>query len=117
MTVSELRSEALRWRRRLPATLGLVVVDYLQLLSAKRSARPASRYEQVSEISRSLKMLAKELQIPVLAIAQLSRETERRPTSTHSSQTCATPAPWNKTPTPSFCSTAKTTTTRPRSPG
>jgi replicative DNA helicase len=79
LTIGELRSEALRWRRRLPNGLSVIVVDYLQLLSARSGDRFANRYELVSEISRSLKMLAKELQIPVLAIAQLSRETERRP--------------------------------------
>ena len=64
-----------------PASHGLklIVVDYLQLLSARHGDRFANRYELVSEISRSLKMLAKELAIPILAIAQLSRESERRP--------------------------------------
>jgi len=79
LTISQLRSQALRWRRRLPGGLKLLVVDYLQLLSGRPGDRFANRYELVSEISRSLKMLAKELQIPVLAIAQLSRESERRP--------------------------------------
>ena len=79
LTFGELRPEALRWRRRLPDGLKLIVVDYLQLLSARHRDRFANRYELVSEISRSLKMLAKELAIPVLAIAQLSRESERRP--------------------------------------
>jgi replicative DNA helicase len=77
LTIGELRSEALRWRRRLPDGLKLIVVDYLQLLSA--DSRYVNRYELVSDVSRSLKTLAKELQVPVLAIAQLSRETERRP--------------------------------------
>jgi replicative DNA helicase len=79
LTFGELRSEALRWRRRLPGGLKLIVVDYLQLLSARQSDRFVNRYELVSDISRSLKMLAKELAIPILAIAQLSRESERRP--------------------------------------
>lgn len=79
MTMSELRSEALRWRRRLPGGLQLVIVDYLQLLSHERNERFTNRYEIVSELSRRMKMLAKELAVPVLAIAQLSRESERRP--------------------------------------
>jgi replicative DNA helicase len=74
ITIADLRSETLRWRRRLPAGVKLIVVDYLQLLSSRREDRFVNRYEQVSEISRSLKMLAKELQIPVVAVAQLSRE-------------------------------------------
>jgi replicative DNA helicase len=78
LTMSDLRSEAVRWHRRLPGGVKLIVVDYLQLLSAPRTERFVNRYELVSEISRSLKMLAKELQVPVLAVAQLSREAERR---------------------------------------
>jgi replicative DNA helicase len=79
LTIGDLRSEALRWRRRLLGGVKLIVVDYLQLLSSRREDRFVNRYEQVSEISRSLKMLAKELQIPVVEVAQLSREAERRP--------------------------------------
>jgi replicative DNA helicase len=79
LTIADLRSETLRWRRRLPGGVKLIVVDYLQLISGRREDRFVNRYEQVSEISRSLKMLAKELQIPVVAVAQLSREAERRP--------------------------------------
>jgi len=79
LTIADLRSEAIRWRRRLPSGLRLIVIDYLQLLSPPSKDRFVNRYEQVSEISRSLKLLAKELQIPVLAVAQLSREAERRP--------------------------------------
>jgi replicative DNA helicase len=79
LTITDLRSETLCWRRRLPGGVKLIVCDYLQLMSGRRDDRFVNRYEQVSEISRSLKMLAKELAIPVLAVAQLSRETERRP--------------------------------------
>jgi len=79
LTIADLRSETLRWRRRLPGGVQLIIIDYLQLISGRREDRSVNRYEQVSEISRGLKMLAKELQIPVLAVAQLSRETERRP--------------------------------------
>jgi replicative DNA helicase len=76
LTVSDIRAEALRWQRRLPDGLGLVVIDYLQLLSPSDGRMP--RYEAVSEISRSLKVLAKELGVVVFAVAQLSREAERR---------------------------------------
>jgi len=80
LTIADLRFEVLRWRRRFPGGLKLmIVVDYLQLLSRRPGDRFVNRYELVSEISRSLKRLAEELQIPVLAIARLSRETERRP--------------------------------------
>lgn len=57
--------------------LGLIVIDYLQLLQGSR--RSENRQQEISEISRSLKGLAKELQIPVLAMAQLSRSVEQRP--------------------------------------
>ncbi len=70
----ELRSKA----RRLKAAhdIGLVVVDYLQLMRA--STRSESRQQEISEISRSLKALARELSVPVIAISQLSRAVESR---------------------------------------
>jgi replicative DNA helicase len=70
----EIRAKA----RRLKAEydLGLVIVDYLQLMRGRRAER---REQEISEISRSLKALAKELSIPVIAISQLSRKTEDRP--------------------------------------
>lgn len=74
MTVLEMRAKA----RRLKAetNLGLIVVDYLQLMSGV--GRQESRQQEISEISRSLKGLAKELKIPVLALSQLSRAVESR---------------------------------------
>ncbi len=60
--------------------LDLVVVDYLQLMSAhKMGSRTENRVQEVSEISRNLKMLAKELKVPVIALSQLSRNVESRP--------------------------------------
>jgi len=72
LRVPEIRAAA----RRVPG-LALVVVDYLQLMGST-AARGANRQEQIAEISRSLKLLAKELSVPVLACAQLSREVEKR---------------------------------------
>ena len=65
--------------RKLKASPGLdlVVIDYLQLIDGTGSGAK-SRQEEVSKISRGLKMMARELQIPVLALAQLSREVEKR---------------------------------------
>ncbi len=73
ITVLELRSKA----RRLKAEhgLGLIIVDYLQLM---RGSNPESRQQEISEISRSLKALAKELDLPVVALSQLNRSLESR---------------------------------------
>ena len=74
LSVLELRAKA----RRLKADhrLGLLVIDYLQLMKGR--ARVESRQQEISEISRSLKALAKELNIPIIAVSQLSRKTEER---------------------------------------
>jgi replicative DNA helicase len=74
ITMMELRAKCRRLKQR--HGLGLVVVDYLQLMQP--SKRVESRQQEVSEISRALKLLAKELAIPVIAISQLSRQTEAR---------------------------------------
>lgn len=58
--------------------LGLVVVDYLQLMSGSGNSRSESRQQEISEISRSLKIMAKELAVPVIALSQLSRACEAR---------------------------------------
>jgi replicative DNA helicase len=57
--------------------MGLIIVDYLQLMSA--SSQGENRATEISEISRSLKALAKELQVPVMALSQLNRSLEQRP--------------------------------------
>ena len=71
----ELRARARRMKREY-GKLGLVVVDYLQLMSA--SGQGENRATEISEISRSLKALAKELEVPVVALSQLSRAVEQR---------------------------------------
>jgi replicative DNA helicase len=73
-TMMEIRAKCRRLKQR--HGLGLVVVDYLQLMQPSR--RFENRQQEVSEISRSLKLLAKELEVPVIAISQLSRQTEAR---------------------------------------
>jgi len=74
ISVLELRSKARRLKSE--HDIGLVIVDYLQLM--KGSSNPESRQQEISEISRSLKALAKELNVPVVALSQLNRELEKR---------------------------------------
>jgi replicative DNA helicase len=74
LTMMELRAKCRRLKQR--HGLGLVIVDYLQLMQSSR--RVENRQQEVSEISRALKLLAKELAVPVIAISQLSRQTEAR---------------------------------------
>ena len=76
LTLSRLRAHARRLATR-PDGLGLVTVDYLQLMRAEKPS--GNRVEDVSEFSRGLKRLARELDCPVLAISQLSRNVEQRP--------------------------------------
>jgi len=74
----ELRSRARRLWRQFGGKLGLVVVDYLQLMSSANPRAGENRATEISEISRSLKALAKELNVPVVALSQLSRAVESR---------------------------------------
>ena len=74
----ELRARARRLHRQVGGPgLGLIVIDYLQLMSA--ASRGENRATEISEISRSLKALAKELSVPVIALSQLNRSLEQRP--------------------------------------
>lgn len=73
--IMELRAKARRLSRRHGVQLGMVIVDYLQLM---RGPHTDSREQEISAISRSLKALAKELQVPVVALSQLNRQVEQR---------------------------------------
>jgi replicative DNA helicase len=75
VTVMEIRSKARRLKSRV-GDLGLIVVDYLQLMTGRSSAE--NRQVEVSEMSRQLKILARELETPVVALSQLSRGLEMR---------------------------------------
>jgi len=77
LTPSELRANARRLARQC-GKLGLIVVDYLQLMSGSNSDGGDNRATEIGEISRGLKMLAKELQCPVIALSQLNRSVETR---------------------------------------
>lgn len=76
LTFSELRSKA----RKLYAEhrVGVIIIDYMQLMQG-RATKDANRQQEISEISRSLKGLARELNVPVIALSQLSRAVEQRP--------------------------------------
>lgn len=74
MTLMEIRAKCRRLKQR--HNLGIVVIDYLQLMTSGR--RVESRQQEVAEFSRALKLLAKELEVPVIAISQLNRGAEQR---------------------------------------
>ena len=76
LTALEVRARARRLKRQY-SKLGLIVIDYLQLMSA--SSQGENRATEISEISRSLKAMAKELDVPVVALSQLNRALEQRP--------------------------------------
>ncbi len=75
ISISELRTKCRKLK--LEKNLSMIIIDYLQLMSG--SGKAESRQQEISEISRSLKGLAKELQVPVLALSQLNRSVEQRP--------------------------------------
>lgn len=74
LSSAELRAKCRK--AKLEKNIGLVIIDYLQLMESK--TKSSSRQQEISEISRSLKILAKELSVPVIALSQLSRATESR---------------------------------------
>jgi replicative DNA helicase len=78
LSPSELRANARRLARQC-GKLGLIVVDYLQLMSGSGGGSDENRATELGEISRGLKMLARELQCPVIALSQLNRSVEQRP--------------------------------------
>ncbi|MCD8337871.1 MAG: replicative DNA helicase [Lachnospiraceae bacterium] len=75
ISVSELRSKCRKYK--LEYNLDIIMIDYLQLMTGSR--RADSRQQEISDISRSLKEIARELQVPVVALSQLSRAVEQRP--------------------------------------
>ena len=75
-SVGQVRTRARRLKRR--QNLGLLIVDYIQLMRPTAGKSPESRVQEISDITRGLKIIAKELSIPVLALSQLSRAVEQR---------------------------------------
>jgi len=80
--ISEIRNKCRRVRTNNDNKLDLIIVDYLQLMdlgfSAKQSARPENRQQEISTLTRMLKQLARDMECPVLILSQLSRDVERR---------------------------------------
>lgn len=76
LNIFELRAKCRRLKNK--HNVGLIIIDYLQLMSGAGENRNSNREQEISRISRDLKGLAKELQIPILALSQLSREVEKR---------------------------------------
>jgi replicative DNA helicase len=74
VTIVDIRAKARRMKSQFG--LGVIIVDYLQLMSSHH--RVDNRQQEVAEISRSLKLLAKELDVPIIAVSQLNRDPERR---------------------------------------
>src|SRR5947209_10341817 len=77
LNMMEIRSKARRLKARHP-NLGLIIVDYLQLLTPSNRRDSDGRVQEVSEMSRSLKILARDLDVPIVALSQLSRAVEQR---------------------------------------
>ena len=77
ISISELRSKCRKFK--LEHGLDLIIIDYLQLMTGRVGGRSESRQQEISEISRALKGLARELNVPVIALSQLSRAVEQRP--------------------------------------
>ena len=77
ISISELRSKCRKYK--LEKGLDIIIIDYLQLMTGRVGGRSESRQQEISDISRSLKGLARELNVPVIALSQLSRAVEQRP--------------------------------------
>lgn len=76
-TIMDLRAKARRLQ--VEQEIGLIIIDYLQLMQGAHASRDPNRVQEISEISRGLKALARELNVPVMALSQLSRAVEHRP--------------------------------------
>jgi replicative DNA helicase len=76
LNIFELRAKCRRLKNK--HNIGLIIIDYLQLMSGAGDSKNGNREQEISKISRDLKGLAKELQVPIIALSQLSREVEKR---------------------------------------
>jgi replicative DNA helicase len=78
ITLSQIRGVARRWRMKNAEGHGIVFVDYLQLVRGEKRGRESNREQEIAEVSRGLKALARELRVPVVPLAQLNRACEQR---------------------------------------
>ena len=85
-TPAEIKSKCMRLKNDPSCGLDFVMIDYLQLMSSGKNYRGDSRQQEVSDISRNLKIMAKDLGVPVLALSQLSRAVEQRTAGDHKPQ-------------------------------
>ena len=77
ISIMEIRTKCRKLK--MEKNIGLIVIDYIQLIQGSNNRKNGSREQEIAEISRSLKILAKELNVPVIALSQLSRAVEQRP--------------------------------------
>ena len=77
ISIMEIRTKCRKLK--MEKDIGLIVIDYIQLIQGSGNRKNGSREQEIAEISRSLKILAKELNVPVIALSQLSRAVEQRP--------------------------------------
>ena len=77
ISIMEIRTKCRKLK--MEKNIGLIVIDYIQLIQGSNNKKNGSREQEIAEISRSLKILAKELNVPVIALSQLSRAVEQRP--------------------------------------
>ena len=114
ITMMELRSKARRLNAREPK-LGMIIVDYLQLMTS--GSNPKNRVQEVSQISRQLKVLARDLEVPILALSQLSRAVEQRHDKRPILSDLRESGSIERTPTSSTSYATSTTTARVRLAG
>ena len=89
ISISEMRSKCRKYK--MEHNLELIIIDYLQLMSGSVGGRNESRQQEISDISRSLKALARELSVPVIALSQLSRAVEQRQITDRCFLICVSP--------------------------
>ena len=115
VSIAQLAARARRLKRQ--RGLHLIIVDYIQLMQGKSQRAAQNRVQEITEITTGLKALAKELNVPIIALSQLSRVVENRDEKRPQLSDLRESARSNKTPTSSCSSIAKSIISRTKSPG